>query len=89
MNLWQTIASAIFPQQSIDHKQKHTAQTYQNGQFGTPYPTKLLLLLFLRPHLCASSSSSEDLLQDFEFQIMNQDEVQRYYFLRSVKSAWL
>ena len=24
---------------------------YQNGQLGTPYPTKLLLFLFMRPHL--------------------------------------
>ena len=43
-------------------KQKLAPQIYQNGRFGTPYPTKLFLFL-------------EDLLQNFELQIMNQDIV--------------
>ena len=44
----------------------------------TPYPTKLLLFLFLRPHLLffLNLLGGPRLLQEFELQIMNQDVVQ-------------
>jgi len=47
----ETLRSLNFRSNQQISKQKHIPQSYQNDQFSTSYPPKLLFLLYLRPHL--------------------------------------